>query len=71
MQRLDQRPGVCSFPDLRTGSYLLTINTPGFKNYHQRDVDLVTGAQWSMGQIRLQVGETSESVTVTAESTRV
>ncbi|MBM3761267.1 MAG: carboxypeptidase regulatory-like domain-containing protein [Acidobacteria bacterium] len=63
--------GFFSFPDLRTGSFTLTVNAPGFKKYQQRGIEIVTGEQRSMGQIRLQVGETSESVTVTAESTRV
>lgn len=63
--------GFVSFTDLRTGSFTLTVNAPGFKKYQQRGIEIVTGKQRSMGQIRLQVGETSKSVTVTAESTCV
>ena len=63
--------GFFNFPDLRTGSFTLSVNTPGFKKYQQRGIEIVTGEQRSMGQIRLQVGETSESVTVTAEASRV
>ncbi len=63
--------GFFNFPDLRSGSFTLSVNHAGFKRYQQRAIDLVTGEQRSMGQIRLQIGETSDSVTVTAESTRV
>ncbi len=63
--------GFFSFPDLKPGGYALSVNAQGFKKYQQRGIELVSGEQRSLGQLKLQVGETSESVTVTAESTRV
>jgi hypothetical protein len=63
--------GFFNFPDLRTGKFTLSIHTPGFKKYQQSGIEIVTGEQRSLGQIWLQVGETSDSVTVTAEAARV
>ena len=68
---MSNEQGFFSFPDLRSGSFALTIHTPGFKKYQQRGIVIKSGEQRSIRQLKLQVGETSESVTVTAESTRV
>ncbi len=63
--------GFFNFPDLKPGAYAIKIQTPGFKKYEQQDLELVSGAQRNLGKIRLAVGETTESVTVTAENAPV
>jgi hypothetical protein len=60
--------GFFSLPDLRPGVYSVTINTPGFKKYQQNLIELTSGQQRSLGTIRLSVGDTAESVTITAEA---
>lgn len=63
--------GFFSFPDLTAATFTLSINAPGFKTYLQRDIEVGSGAQRSLGVITLQVGEVTESVTVTAEAATV
>ena len=59
--------GFFSFPDLTAANYLLAISTPGFRRYEQSAIALTSSEQRSLGVIRLQVGDISQSVEVTAE----
>jgi hypothetical protein len=63
--------GFFNFPDLQPGAYSLRVVLAGFKNYQQRNIEIVSGEQRSLGTLRLQVGDTAESITVEAEGTRV
>jgi hypothetical protein len=63
--------GFFNFPDLKPGGYSVRVNTPGFKRYEQSGLEISSGEQRNLGTIRLSVGETSESITVTAESAPV
>lgn len=63
--------GFFNFPDLKPGLYSIRINVPGFKRYQQEGMQISSGEQRSLGTIRLTIGETSESVTVSAESAPV
>lgn len=63
--------GFFSFPDLTPGTFTLTITAPGFKKYAQSGIAVGSGEQRSLQTITLQIGDTTESVTVTAESVPV
>jgi hypothetical protein len=60
--------GYFSFPDLTPAMFTLTIEAAGFKKYRQTSISLNADQQRSLGQIRLEVGQVSDSVTVTAEA---
>ena len=63
--------GFFSFPGLIPGSYQLTIAAAGFKQYTQSRIELSAGDQRTLGVIRLQLGEVTESVSVVAEANPV
>ncbi|HET8546897.1 MAG TPA: carboxypeptidase-like regulatory domain-containing protein, partial [Bryobacteraceae bacterium] len=63
--------GFFSVPDLTPGEYSLTVAARGFKQYSQTGIAVSSGDQRSLGNIALQVGSTSESITVTAEAVPV
>jgi len=52
-------------------TYMLTVELAGFKKYEQKNVHLEPSDRLSVGQIRLQLGATSEQVTVVAEGAKV
>lgn len=63
--------GYFSFPDLSSGQYTISIEHGGFKKYQQTDISLNSGEQRTLGRIKLQVGETAETVTVEAAGAQV
>ena len=63
--------GFFSFPDLTPGAYNVEISATGFKQYRQEKIELNSGDVRPAGDIKLELGAISESVTVTAESTSV
>jgi len=60
--------GNYTIADLPVGRYALTVTVKGFKTYTHTNLE-VAAAQTLKEDIPLQVGNTTESVTVTAEST--
>jgi hypothetical protein len=63
--------GFFSFPDLTPATFSLEVTAPGFKTYRQTGIDIGSSAQHSAGAIRLQLGEVSDAVTVTADAATV
>ena len=59
--------GGYSFTDLQTGTYTLKISQPGFKTFEQTDIT-VSLNNVNRVDITLQVGEVSETVTITGEA---
>src|SRR5436309_5350672 len=59
--------GAYSLTDLPTGTYTLKISQPGFKTFEQTEV-VVSLNTVSRVDITLQVGEVSETVTITGEA---
>lgn len=59
--------GFFSFADLAQATYTLSMEAPGFKRYRQTGIEISSSEQRSLGRISLQIGEVSESVTVSAE----
>lgn len=63
--------GFFSFPDLTPSTFTLSIEAPGFKTYRENRIAISADEQRSLGQIKLEIGKVSESVTVTAEAVSV
>src|SRR5262249_36174765 len=59
--------GGYSFTDLPTGTYSLKISQPGFKTFEQTEIT-VSLNNVNRVDITLQVGEVSETVTITGEA---
>jgi hypothetical protein len=62
--------GDYTLPFLAPGPYQLTVDAPGFKRYVQEKIQIGTNQRVTQ-DITLQVGSSSESVTVTADATLV
>ncbi len=60
--------GFFSFPDLTPASFTISIAAPGFKTYRQTGILISADEQRSLGRIRLEIGQLSDSVTVSAEA---
>src|SRR5258708_4515773 len=63
--------GFFSFAGLTPGTFSLEITAPGYRRYSEAGIDVGAGEQRPLGAIRLKLGEVSESVNVTAESSHV
>jgi hypothetical protein len=59
------------FDDLQPGSYTLTVKAAGFKQFEKIGMRLNANDALAAGEIKLQVGATSETVEVKAEVTTV
>ncbi len=59
--------GFFTFPDLTPATFTLSIEAKGFKMYRQTGISINTGEARSVGQIKLQLGQVNETVTVKAE----
>ena len=58
--------GFFSYPDLLPETYDLQITAAGMKNYSATGIELSAGSKRSLGEIRLELGGVTESVTVQA-----
>jgi hypothetical protein len=56
------------FVALRPGTYTLSVEKSGFQTFHQRGMVLAQAERLAVGNIKLTVGQTSESVVVNAEA---
>jgi Carboxypeptidase regulatory-like domain/TonB-dependent Receptor Plug Domain len=63
--------GSFSFPDLSGGTYSIDIATQGFKHYSQSGIGIEAGEQRMLGPIQLALGEVTETVSVTSDSSHV
>jgi hypothetical protein len=59
--------GIFQFPDLPIGPYALSFTKQGFQAQKAENLNLVTGQTMDM-KIQLQVGDASQSVTVSGEA---
>ncbi len=59
------------FPTVPPGTYTMTIEATGFKKLERTGLLLVANDKLTLGDITLDVGTASETVTVTAEATQV
>lgn len=56
--------GVIQLPSLPPGTYKVTVSAKGFSQYSAQKVVVVVGKDTSLGDIRLNLGNTTETVTV-------
>ena len=65
------KEGRFVFPQLPPGTYALSIEAKGFKTTTQTNIELVANDRLALGSLTLEVGSTSDTVTITAEATLV
>lgn len=63
-----QSTGDFVFPSVMPGRYTLQVRAEGFKEHTQTGLILTASERLSVGTIRLQIGNVTETVTVTAEA---
>ncbi len=63
--------GVFRFLDLAPGTYSVTVHATGFKGFTQNGIVLVANETRQIGKMELSIGNTSETVTVTAEAASI
>lgn len=63
--------GIFSAPLLPPGAYDITVETKGFKKHEMKSVKLNAIEIINVGEIALEVGDVSESITVSGENTRI
>jgi hypothetical protein len=68
---MTDKEGRFVFPQLPPGSYTLTIEAKGFKKLQRTGMALVANDKLALGDLTLELGAASETVTVTAEATLV
>jgi hypothetical protein len=59
------------FPQVPPGTYKLTAEASGFKKLERTGIALVANDKLTLGELALQVGAASETVTITAEATLI
>lgn len=59
--------GLYSLSHIAPGTYTLAVDAPGFKHYEQIGVAIQTGQALAL-DVKMQVGSSSQTVTVTADS---
>jgi len=63
--------GSFRFNNLIPGEYSLTINAKGFKGYTEQSIKLESSTTRDLGRIQLDLGNVTESISVTAQSSTV
>jgi hypothetical protein len=63
--------GSFVFLGLVPGTYSLRVSQPGFKTYDQKSINVSPQERVDLHQLKLEVGDVSNSVTVEASSVRV
>lgn len=63
--------GAFRFVNLTPGTYNLTIKAPGFKSMTQTGIQVAASETHAVGNVVLQIGNVSDSVSVTAEVAQV
>ena len=60
--------GIFVFAELPPGTYTLTAENPGFKKAERHDIVLPVSSKINIGDLVLEVGSVSETITVEAEA---
>jgi hypothetical protein len=63
--------GVFLLSPLQPSRYMIAIEAPGFKKYEQRDIQVYASDRISLGDIVLEVGGLTETVTVEATAATI
>lgn len=70
-QTITNEVGIYLFSALPGATYTVTADLPGFKKYTQKDIKLFVNDKLGLPPIVLEVGSTSETITVEAESVQL
>ena len=63
--------GEFAFPSVQPGTYDLSVTLSGFKSYSKRGIVVNASDQISAGTLRMEIGATSQSISVVADVTPV
>ncbi|MFN7993933.1 MAG: carboxypeptidase regulatory-like domain-containing protein [Bryobacteraceae bacterium] len=63
--------GEFVFAAVRPSTYTISVEKPGFQRFSQTGIVLATSQRLALGDVRLSVGQSSESVTITAQAPSV
>jgi hypothetical protein len=63
--------GLFRFLDLLPGNYSLSVRAPGFKGFTEANITVEANQIRDIGKLSIEVGNTSETVTVTAEAQQI
>jgi hypothetical protein len=63
--------GDFAIPQLLRGTYRITVTAKGFKKYEQQDVQVTANDRVTLPVIKLDIGDITQTVSVTAEATRI
>jgi hypothetical protein len=63
--------GFFSFPDLTPATFTISIEAPGFKIYKETGILINAAEQRSLERVKLQIGQATQSVTVSAEAVSI
>ena len=70
-QGLTNDDGYFQFGELLPGTYRLAVNAKGFKKYEQTEIVVTATERVTLTAINLQVGELTETVSVSADAVRI
>ena len=65
------REGRFVFPQLPPGTYVLLIEAKGFKRTERTNIELIANDKLALGNLTLEIGSTTDTVTISAEATLV
>jgi len=68
---VSQATGDFTFPALRPGTYTVRVEFDGFRTYERRGNVLTANDRLSIGTISLEIGQLTDTVSVTAQGTTV
>ncbi len=68
---MTDKEGRFVFPSLPPGTYTLTAEAQGFKKMQRTGILLVANDKLTLGDLKVEVGQATETVTITAEATLV
>jgi Carboxypeptidase regulatory-like domain/TonB-dependent Receptor Plug Domain len=63
--------GIFIFPQVKPGTYTVTVEKAGFKKIQKNTIVLSTGDRLNAGDFTLEIGEVSNTVTVTADAAQL
>ncbi len=63
--------GAFTFPAVQPGAYTLRVERAGFQTYERKNTIVTANEYLALGEIRLTVGDISETVTITAAGAAV
>ena len=63
--------GLFRFLDITPGNYSLTIKVTGFKSLNETNINLAANETRDLGRLTLELGNTTETISVMAEATAI